>query len=196
METTSIGVISEEHALAETLLSELPLLSITPIPVKEVTDYLQAKNWDVLVIDSELEHLAETISHPALIILTRPVRLKDAISVIFQHIDKTDSGLIELAPDCNFSPSQRSIYSQDKSEAINLTEKESQLLHALLQASEGIGREVLLQEIWGYGEAIDTHTLETHIYRLRGKLRQASEKLDIVFSEDRGYGVVVGRLES
>lgn len=53
-----------------------------------------------------------------------------------------------------------------------LTDKESQLLYIIAQAGNpGVSRELLLKEVWGIDSALDTHTLETHIYRLRKKLR-------------------------
>lgn len=55
--------------------------------------------------------------------------------------------------------------------ALPLTEKECELLKALAQAQPAaLGRDALLAEVWGVGSTIDTHTLETHIYRLRSKL--------------------------
>lgn len=51
-----------------------------------------------------------------------------------------------------------------------LTEKESALLHCLCQSDQAVPRETLLATVWGYESGVDTHTLETHIYRLRRKL--------------------------
>ena len=53
---------------------------------------------------------------------------------------------------------------------IRLTEKEAALLDYLRRKDAPVDRDTLLRDIWGYGEGISTHTLETHIYRLRQKL--------------------------
>lgn len=51
-----------------------------------------------------------------------------------------------------------------------LTEKEAAFLAALASSPQGLPRAELLQRVWGYGEDIQTHTLETHVHRLRAKL--------------------------
>lgn len=77
----------------------------------------------------------------------------------------------------------------DRSEehpAIELTEKEAALLSALISAAPAsIARETLLADIWQYQEGVDTHTLETHIYRLRSKLAPIAEVS--ITNSDEGY---------
>jgi len=70
---------------------------------------------------------------------------------------------------------------------VRLTEKETNILK-FLHASAGIvPREILLHEVWGYGPAVATHTLETHIYRLRKKIEQDPAKAQILLTEGGGY---------
>ena len=71
---------------------------------------------------------------------------------------------------------------------IELTEKEVSLLDMMAHSEESVSREHLLSQIWGYQKGIDTHTLETHIYRLRQKLE---EKLgyDLIVTKENGYSI-------
>lgn len=98
-----------------------------------------------------------------------------------------DSQSTRLRNGWSFDYQQRSITHADKT--INLTEKEAALLHALLQhMSQEISREALLKQIWSYDKEVDTHTLETHIYRLRQKA--GPDAFDITTTE-HGYKVVL-----
>ena len=69
-----------------------------------------------------------------------------------------------------------------------LTEKETAILARLARARGGVvARDVLLREIWGYSPAVDTHTLETHIHRLRRKIEDASGPPKLLLSAPSGY---------
>lgn len=63
---------------------------------------------------------------------------------------------------------------------IALTDKETALLLALHEAGEGVDRDVLLTQVWGYASDAETTTLETHIYRLRRKLREGGAPFSVV----------------
>jgi len=68
--------------------------------------------------------------------------------------------------------------------SVALTDKEAQLLQNLAEGKGG--REQLLKNVWGMEPSLDTHTLETHIYRLRGKFRELGED-EMVMAEGGGY---------
>ncbi len=71
--------------------------------------------------------------------------------------------------------------------SIGLTDKETQLLQCMIEAGKrGIERDVLLKQVWGMESGINTHTLETHIYRLRGKLREL-EGDELIAATGGGY---------
>ena len=53
-----------------------------------------------------------------------------------------------------------------------------------------IGRDVLLNEVWGYNSGVTTHTLETHVYRLRRKIERDPAKAEILVTEPGGYRLV------
>ena len=69
-----------------------------------------------------------------------------------------------------------------------LTEKESEILSYLCRAKGKIvKREHLLRDVWGYQRDIDTHTLETHIYRLRLKIEPAMDRPQTLLTAENGY---------
>ncbi len=79
----------------------------------------------------------------------------------------------------------------DANKKIRLTEKETSILKFLYRAGEKpISREVLLHEVWGYNSGITTHTLETHIYRLRQKIERDPSNAELLVTEAGGYKLV------
>jgi len=73
---------------------------------------------------------------------------------------------------------------------VRLTDKEAAILCRLRQAGGVVTRERLLAEVWGYGAAITTHTLETHIYRLRRKIEPDPASPSLLLTEPGGYRLV------
>ena len=89
-----------------------------------------------------------------------------------------------------FRPSAKMLI-DDKSHKIRLTEKETAILKFLYRAGEKvITRDVLLHEVWGYNSCVTTHTLETHIYRLRQKIERDPSKAELLVTEAGGYKLV------
>lgn len=71
---------------------------------------------------------------------------------------------------------------------VRLTEKETNILKYLLRAKgEAVSREKLLEEVWGYNSGVTTHTLETHIYRLRQKIEADPSNAEILVTDTGGY---------
>jgi DNA-binding winged helix-turn-helix (wHTH) protein len=72
-----------------------------------------------------------------------------------------------------------------------LTDKEADILRFMHRAAgEIVAREVLLTEIWGYNDQVTTHTLETHIYRLRQKIERDPANAELLVTEIGGYRLV------
>ncbi len=70
---------------------------------------------------------------------------------------------------------------------MRLTEKEAAILKFLYRAGRVIGRDTLLGEVWGYNAGVTTHTLETHVYRLRRKIERDPSHAEILVTEPGGY---------
>jgi len=79
----------------------------------------------------------------------------------------------------------------EKGSKVRLTEKETSILKFLYRAGEKpVTRDVLLHEVWGYNSGVTTHTLETHIYRLRQKIERDPSNAELLVTEAGGYKLV------
>ncbi len=87
----------------------------------------------------------------------------------------------------SFRPAQKLLVEEDGGK-IRLTEKETAILKYLYRAEQKvITRDVLLEEVWGYNSGVTTHTLETHIYRLRQKIERDPSNASLLVTESGGY---------
>lgn len=123
-------------------------------------------------------------------IFTRPLRL-GAFLTRLQFYDRLLQSLpqesVVLGP-WLFAPHERLLTSRADGHTETLTDKEAALLSCLSRSEEPISRETLLSEVWGYDARLETHTLETHIYRLRRKLAKGSPKdADVFLARQGGY---------
>ncbi|MDA1356551.1 MAG: response regulator transcription factor [Proteobacteria bacterium] len=90
-----------------------------------------------------------------------------------------------------FRPAAKVLIDPDTERKIRLTEKETAILKYLYRArDEVVGRDVLLNEVWGYNADVATHTLETHIYRLRQKIEVDPSSAQLLVTEGGGYRLV------
>jgi DNA-binding response OmpR family regulator len=79
----------------------------------------------------------------------------------------------------------------DRGSKVRLTEKETAILRYLYRSGQKpVVREQLLQEVWGYNSGVTTHTLETHIYRLRQKIEKDPSNAVLLVTEGGGYKLV------
>ena len=78
---------------------------------------------------------------------------------------------------------------------LRLTEKEAAILRFLHRAEQQpVPRETLLKHVWGYNSGVTTHTLETHIYRLRQKIEANPAEAQLLVTEGGGYKLVEGQV--
>lgn len=85
-------------------------------------------------------------------------------------------------------PVKRDIYNQRNREVIKLTEKEVAIIKYLYKCRDRIvTKNELLQEVWGYSPEVSTHTIETHIYRLRQKVEHEDSDAQLILTEEGGY---------
>ena len=89
-----------------------------------------------------------------------------------------------------FKPLQK-LLTDPKGGKVRLTEKEASIIKYLYRADQKVvTRDVLLEEVWGYNSGVTTHTLETHVYRLRQKIERDPSNAEILVTESGGYKLV------
>ena len=119
--------------------------------------------------------------------ITKPFRfaaLLARIHALNTHQGVGDGHVVKIGP-YTFHPSAKLL--QSESRKVRLTEKETNILKFLHASAGTVPRDILLHEVWGYGPQVATHTLETHIYRLRKKIEQDPGRAQILLTEDGGY---------
>lgn len=85
-------------------------------------------------------------------------------------------------------PSSKELSTKDERSKIKLTEKEISIIRYLYQLNgKEVGKEELLKKVWGYSPDVSTHTLETHIYRLRKKIEKTFGKEEMIETVEGGY---------
>ena len=114
-----------------------------------------------------------------------PVLLARLRAQLRQH-EQSEDAIFSLGP-YTFKQSIKILVTADDKK-IRLTEKETNILKFLYSATEQVvPRDILLHEVWGYNASVTTHTLETHIYRLRQKIEPDPGKASILITENGGY---------
>ena len=119
--------------------------------------------------------------------LARPFRFSALLQRLHalstHHAPANDAG-VRIGP-YTFHPSAKLLQAEGRK--VRLTEKETNILKFLHASAGTVPRDILLHEVWGYGPAVATHTLETHIYRLRKKIEEDPGKAQILLTEGGGY---------
>ncbi len=118
-------------------------------------------------------------------LLQKPINLQNLINIIKQALELVFNGVIKIGP-VRFFPKERLCKFGD--EEIYLTQKETEILLYLYQQNKPVDKLTLLNEIWGYGESITTHTLETHIHKLRHKF---ANKYEMIISQGSEYQLLL-----
>ncbi|MGB3556106.1 MAG: response regulator transcription factor [Jannaschia sp.] len=114
-----------------------------------------------------------------------PVLLARIRAQLRQH-EQSEDAVFQLGP-YTFKPAMKMLLTEDEKK-IRLTEKETNILKFLYRANDGtVARDVLLHEVWGYNAGVTTHTLETHIYRLRQKIEPDPSNARLLVTESGGY---------
>ena len=121
--------------------------------------------------------------------IAKPLRLGELLARIRTHLrqyQNQENARIKIGA-FHFIQGRKILSHRETGETLNLTEKESAIIKYLLKKTGTVTPKAeLLEEVWGYGDQISTHTLETHIYRLRQKINYVDDQPFIVTKEN-GY---------
>ncbi len=122
--------------------------------------------------------------------IAKPFRLNELLARLRAQLrvfDNSEDAVFIVGP-YSFRPASKLLMEAARNRKIRLTEKESAILKYLYRAGgRPVGRQVLLNEVWGYNSAVTTHTLETHIYRLRQKIEPDPTNARLLLTEGGGY---------
>jgi DNA-binding response OmpR family regulator len=121
--------------------------------------------------------------------VTKPFKF----NVLLAHVraqlrshEQSEDAVFRIGP-YEFRPAAK-VLLDPKSKKIRLTDKETNILKYLYRAgSKVVSREELLTEVWGYNAGVTTHTLETHVYRLRQKIEPDPAGPKLLLTEAGGY---------
>ena len=138
--------------------------------------------------DSEEDHV-EGLEAGANDYVTKPFKFGILLARIRAHLrshEASEDAVFQIGP-YTFRPGAKLLVG-DRGSKLKLTEKETAILRFLYRAGRAVvNRDTLLAEVWGYNAHVTTHTLETHIYRLRQKIEPNPAAAAILVTEGGGY---------
>ena len=151
-----------------------------------------ASKWPIIILtgsDDESD-VVRGLEAGANDYVAKPFRLAELLARLRAQLrifENSEDAVFSIGP-YTFRPAAKLLMEPIKNRRIRLTEKEAAILKFLYRAGDRpVGRQVLLNEVWGYNAAVTTHTLETHIYRLRQKIEPDPAKACLLVTEGGGY---------
>lgn len=125
--------------------------------------------------------------------ITKPFRIGVLIARLracIREYEKSDYAVFTVGP-YSFRPAAKVMLDEETNKKVRLTDKETAIIKYLYLAGERVvGRDTLLGEVWGYNAGVTTHTLETHVYRLRQKIEADPSNAVLLVTETNGYRLV------
>lgn len=196
-----IQIYSKDTAFLEDLEGQIKLLA-PEIDINQDT----LKEMDLVIIDEDIEEvkkIKEQNKEIPIILLSSQREVLEQADIVIKKPFKLNKFLLDfkegtLLPkvrrkECisfkeyNLYPAKKEIEIQTTGKTIKLTEKEVIILKYLYQMSpESASKEDLLENVWEYCADVTTHTIETHIYRLRQKVEQEGGS-QLILTENNGY---------
>lgn len=197
----NILLISQNNAFAADLIDQIQCYTKDYI----FLDKADAEKADIIIIDEDISALnkikhkgplfflnADSENSPlqATNIVTKPIRLSfllDELKSCINFFENSKEGYLSFNKYI-VRPISKDIINKRNNEEIKLTEKEVSILKYLYKNKDRlVSKNELLQEVWGYSPDVSTHTIETHIYRLRQKVEHDDPEAQLILTADGGY---------
>lgn len=201
---STIAICSENQDFAE----DLRIQTEKYVPEFKVCDIDEEILPDVVIIDDKVEVFAEIralyknipliflasgkyeiVESGLNIVLKKPfslMRFLDVLRSANNKLDNSEEGYLNLGA-YELRPSDKEIENINNSEITKLTEKEVNILKYLYKFADAyISKNDLQKNVWKYNENVSTHTVETHIYRLRRKVEKNGAP-QLILTDKGGY---------
>lgn len=180
---SDFAIFDEED---ENTVFDVVVLDEKPELLKELRAH-QIKSPVIHLLSAEDDDIEES---PLNIVMSKPLSLNEFLNQLKSSIyilENSAEGYLCFNK-YELRPSSKEILNLRNNELIKLTEKEVAIIRYLYKAQNKIvSKNELLQEVWGYSPDVTTHTIETHIYRLRQKVEHDDLSAQLIVTEDGGY---------
>lgn len=184
-----ICIFEPDPVHAALLRGFMDIQKISPLPIASHHDDLD--DFPAFIAFTEGDPLHGDDKFGKMLILQKPYRFGRLMDAIEQLHARSETEIIDMGVAKLDCAERMLVFTDVRRESVRLTEKEQAILLFLYRHDGIIDRQSLLEEIWGYSAAIETHTLETHIYRLRQKLETNPSEPDYIVTEGDGYRLFV-----
>ena len=121
--------------------------------------------------------------------IAKPFRASELLARLHAQLrifDRSEQVVFPVGP-YTFRPAKKLLHDTAKNRRIRLTDKETAVLKYLYRSDAAVNRQILMHEVWGYNASVTTHTLETHIYRLRQKIEADPAHPSLLVTDGGGY---------
>lgn len=199
---SNILLLSENKLLADDLAEQIKLAE-PEFDIFGEDD--KAVHFDIIIVDEDTATLKTALQQKVPVffltsedeagvavnhIFSKPFHLSaliDDLRGCINRFENSSDGFLRF--NCyELRPISKEIINLNNGKIIKLTEKEVAVIKYLYKTKDHIvSKNELLQEVWGYSPEVSTHTIETHIYRLRQKVEQGDEESLLILTEEGGY---------
>lgn len=191
----TIAVFAESKVLAA-YLSEIVVLAgcvVVPVDKRPVeAGLVVAAGSDIRKVPlhpaQPLLWLGEGTQQEGVRFIKPPVRAAQIIETIHKILGAQDALPAKMEIAGHAIDTRENLWLPDREPPIRLTEKEIAILVLLKESAPStVSRQTMLDKVWAYAEGVETHTLETHIYRLRQKIENDPSVPQILLTAEDGY---------